>query len=90
VRTGSNDILMYFAAAAALFCNYAFELHNCKIFSPGPGILDSPSEVKLPAHRAGLPGKERTRHDCALEYLRKDIIHPHLCPLPSRERKIKE
>ena len=21
--------------------------------------------VKLPAHRAGLPGKERTRHDCA-------------------------
>jgi hypothetical protein len=22
-------------------------------------------DVKLPAHRAGLPGKERTKHDCA-------------------------
>jgi hypothetical protein len=26
---------------------------------------DAPHEVKLPAHRAGLPGKERTKHDCA-------------------------
>jgi len=46
--------------------------------------------VKLPAHRAGLPGKERTRDDRAPKYLRKGGVHPHLCPLPSRERKIKE
>ncbi len=46
-------------------------------------------KVKLPAHRAGLPGKEKTRHDCAPEYLRSRIIHPHPNPLPSREREIR-
>ena len=39
---------------------------------------------------AGRPGKERTGHGCAPQYLRKGGIPPHLCPLPSRERKIKE
>ena len=33
-----------------------------------------PSEVKLPAHRAGLPGRERTKHECAPQYLRKGVF----------------
>jgi len=44
--------------------------------------------LKLPAHRAELPGKEMTRHG-APGYLRRRIIHPHPNPLPSREREIR-
>jgi hypothetical protein len=29
------------------------------------GIHSLSKNLKLPAHRAGLPGKERTKHDCA-------------------------
>jgi hypothetical protein len=36
--------------------------------------------LKLPAHRAELPGKEMTRHG-APGYLRRRIIHPHPNPL---------
>jgi hypothetical protein len=42
--------------------------------------------LKLPAHRAGLPGKERTRHACAPKPLRKGIIpHPNLLPEEERD-----
>jgi hypothetical protein len=52
---------------------------------PSPIPASASGKVKLPAHGAGRRGKERTKHDCALEHLRKGINHPHLCPLPEKE-----
>jgi len=39
-------------------------------------------------HFAGLPGNVRTKHDCAPEYLRRRIIHPHPNPLELEERAV--
>ena len=40
-----------------------------RAFRPASGLVKALEPIigklKLPAHRAGLPGKERTRHDCA-------------------------
>jgi hypothetical protein len=44
---------------------------------PVAGCGVSSRNVKLPAHRAGLPGKERTKHVRAPKPLRNGIIPPH-------------